>query len=161
MKFARRVQNVIRFAENGLLVVCLAAMVLVAAYQVIARNFFDSGLLWGDGFVRVLVLWVTMVGAMVASRTDEHIRMDVIARFLPEAKLVWVRRLGSLVTSIVCALFAYYSYQFVRFEFEDQVTAFAQVPAWICEAIMPFAAAIMSLRYLVFIVFPLPPAESQ
>ena len=52
----------LKFIEDGLLVVLLSSMILVAAYQVIARNFFDTGILWGDGMVRVLVLWVTFVG---------------------------------------------------------------------------------------------------
>ena len=52
-----------RLIENAILVSVLTSMVLVATYQVIARNFFDTGLLWGDALVRVLVLWVALVGA--------------------------------------------------------------------------------------------------
>ena len=51
-------------------------MVSVAAWQVLARNLFGGGILWGDSFVRALVLWVAFVGAMVASRSDNHINID-------------------------------------------------------------------------------------
>ena len=74
----------IRFIESGLLVLLLSSMILLAAYQVIARNFFDTGLLWGDALVRVLVLWVTFIGATIASRNDEHIRIDLLTRFTGE-----------------------------------------------------------------------------
>ena len=56
--------------ESGLLALILFLLIVLAAWQVVARNFFDGGLLWGDGFVRVAVLWVTLIGAMVASRKD-------------------------------------------------------------------------------------------
>ena len=37
-----------RLVESGFLVGMLAVMISLAAYQVIARNFFDTGILWGD-----------------------------------------------------------------------------------------------------------------
>ena len=60
----------------------LLGMIGMAAGQVLLRNFFDGGVYWGDSAVRVMVLWVTMLGAMVASRDDSHIRIDLVGRFL-------------------------------------------------------------------------------
>ncbi|MDC0213527.1 hypothetical protein OAL14_01835 [Gammaproteobacteria bacterium] len=48
--------------EEWLLVSLLFAMIAVATSQVVLRNVFDMGLLWGDGAVRVLLLWVAMFG---------------------------------------------------------------------------------------------------
>ena len=149
-----RFTRTLRFVESGLLVVLLAAMIGVAAFQVIARNLFDFGLLWGDGLVRVLVLWVTLLGAMVASRNDEHIRMDVVARLVDERWERRLRRLTSAFTVLICALFAYHSARFAWIDYQDGVTAFAGVPAWICEAIMPIGAAVIALRYLLHVVRP-------
>ncbi|MEZ5549476.1 MAG: TRAP transporter small permease [Pseudomonadales bacterium] len=142
----------LRFIESGLMVVLLCAMILVAAYQVIARNFFDSGVLWGDSMVRVLVLWVTFVGATIASRNDEHIRMDLLSRFIKPGFEEVLRRFRSLFTSIIAAVFAWYSLQFVLLDYEDGVIAFAGIPAWVCESVMPFGGALISLRYLLHTV---------
>ena len=79
-----RLSGALRFVENALLVALLSAMIALAAYQVVARNFFDTGILWGDALVRVLVLWVTFIGATIASRQDEHIRIDLLTRFIGE-----------------------------------------------------------------------------
>lgn len=149
-----RTTNALRLVENGLLALLLATMIGVAAYQVIARNLFDAGLLWGDGLVRVLVLWVTLLGGMVASRHDEHIRMDVVARFLDPRWNRVLRRVTSAFTMLICALFAYHSARFVWLDYEAGVTAFAGVPAWLCEAIMPIGAGVMGLRYLLHTVKP-------
>ena len=71
---ANKALILMRRLEEALLALLLTAMIGVAAVQVVLRNFFDSGLYWGDSAVRVIVLWVAMLGAMVASRHDERIR---------------------------------------------------------------------------------------
>jgi TRAP-type C4-dicarboxylate transport system permease small subunit len=144
----------LRFVESGLLVGMLAAMIFLAAYQVIARNFFDSGIVWGDSLVRVLVLWITLLGAMVASRNDTHIRMDLVSQFIDAPRRILMRRFGSAFTCVICAAFAWYSFEFVRSEFEYEEVAFGQVPAWLCEAIMPVGAGVMCLRYFLHVFKP-------
>lgn len=140
--------------EEALLALLLTSMIGVAAAQVVLRNFFDGGLFWGDSAVRVAVLWVAMLGAMVASRNDEHIRIDIAGRYLPRVIKKSVGRIVSLFTCIVLTLFAWYSFDFVRFEYEDATLAFGVVPAWICEAIMPVGAGIMALRYALLVIKP-------
>ena len=139
----------IRFVESGLLVLLLSSMILLAAYQVIARNFFDTGILWGDSLVRVLVLWVTFIGATIASRNDEHIRIDLLTRFTGERSSLWLDRFRSLFTAFIAGVFTWYSYEFVRLDYEDGIIAFASAPAWICELVMPIGAALICLRYLI------------
>ena len=139
----------IRFIESGLLVLLLSSMILLAAYQVIARNFFDTGLLWGDALVRVLVLWVTFIGATIASRNDEHIRIDLLTRFTGERSSIWLDRFRSLFTAFIAGVFAWYSYEFVRLDYEDGIIAFGAVPAWVCELVMPLGAGLICLRYLI------------
>lgn len=139
----------IRFIESGLLVLLLSSMILLAAYQVIARNFFDTGILWGDALVRVLVLWVTFIGATIASRNDEHIRIDLLTRFTGERSSVWLDRFRSLFTAFIAGVFAWYSFEFVRLDYEDGIIAFGAIPAWVCELIMPVGGALISMRYLI------------
>jgi len=138
----------LRWVESALLVVLLGTMVLLAAYQVIARNFFDTGILWGDALVRVLVLWVTFIGATIASRDDQHIRIDLLTRFFDDRSNAWLGRFRSLFTAAVAGLFAWYSAEFVALDYQDGIVAFSSVPAWICEAVMPVGGALISLRYL-------------
>jgi TRAP-type C4-dicarboxylate transport system permease small subunit len=146
--------SVLHRIEDGLLALLLGSMICVAAAQVVLRNFYDSGLFWGDSAVRVMVLWVAMLGAMVASRRDEHIRIDIASRFLSPQWLPYISRIVNLFTCVMLGLFAWYSFDFVRFEYEDQTIAFGQVPTWVCEAIMPFGAAVMALRYAIYVIVP-------
>lgn len=143
-----KLDQLLQKLESGLLVFLLASMMFLAVYQVVVRNLFDTGIVWADAYVRVTVFWVALVGALAASRTDEHIRIDFLSRLLNDVWRVWIERLMALITSFLCFVGAWYSFVFVRYEYIDAVIAFASVPAWICEAVMPVALALIGFRYL-------------
>ena len=132
--------------EDALLVLLLLGMISMAAGQVLLRNFFDGGVYWGDSAVRVMVLWVTMLGAMVASRDDSHIRIDLVGRFLKDLEKpllgASVERINYGFTCVVLGLFCWASGHFVYYEYLDGSIAFAKVPAWICEAVMPLGSGL-------------------
>ena len=142
-----RLINLVLRIEDALLAVLLTAMIGIAAGQVLLRNLLDDGFFWGDSAVRVAVLWIAMLGAMVASRRDEHIRIDIAGRYLPETLKKYVDRLVCLATCVLLMIFTWHSIDFVRYEYEDGTLAFAFVPAWLCEVIIPVGAGVMSLRY--------------
>lgn len=148
--------KLIRGLETGVLVLLLSSMLGLAAYQVLARNFFDGGILWGDAAVRVMVLWGALLGAMVAARADEHIRIDLLTRYASPGVALWMRRLTGAFTAVVCGLVAYYSGIFVIDERSYGEVAFAEVPAWICQAIIPVGMGLISLRYVGHTISPPP-----
>jgi TRAP-type C4-dicarboxylate transport system permease small subunit len=133
--------------EDGLLILALLAMIGMAVLQILLRVLFHTGVVWGDEFVRVLVLWLGLLGAVSASRADSHIRIDLASRYLPPRWQAWAGALMQLGTALVCALAAWYAGRFVVIEFEFQDRAFATVPAWVCELIIPVGFAAIALRY--------------
>ena len=144
-RLARAVHNV----ETALLVSLLLVMIGVAVYQVLVRNLFGTGIVWGDELVRVSVLWVTMIGAASAAATDSHIRIDIVSRFASEKMNRVAGRITSAFTALVCGLLGWYSVRFIHWDYLDNTIGFGAVPAWVCELIIPVAAGVMALRYLV------------
>jgi TRAP-type C4-dicarboxylate transport system permease small subunit len=134
--------------EDGILIALLLVMIFMAVLQIALRNLFDSGILWGDPLVRILVLWIGLMGAMIASRNNHHISIDVISRYLPDRIKQVATLLVCAFTCLVCAVMTWYSFGFVMMERADKITAFAAIPAWICESIIPMAFAVISARYL-------------
>ena len=130
------------------------SLLLIAALQILLRNLFDSGLLWGDDFIQSVVLWIGFVGAMYASRNGSHINIDVISRFLPASVSAIVYRLVYLLTAIICGFAAYFSAQFVQLEMQDSVMAFLNVPVWAVEIIIPIAFAVVGVRYVLLMFHP-------
>ena len=136
--------------EDGILIGLLLLMIFMAVLQIFLRNLFDTGIGWGDPLIRVLVLWIGLIGAMVASRNNHHISIDVISKFLPDQSKKVINLMTAIFTSLVCAVMAYYSFIFVMMERDDGLLAFANIPAWVCESIIPVSFAIISLRYILF-----------
>jgi TRAP-type C4-dicarboxylate transport system permease small subunit len=134
--------------EDGLLITALLAMIGMAVLQILLRVLFHTGIVWGDELVRVLVLWLGLLGAVSASRNDSHIRIDLVSRYLPDRFKAWAGGLMQLATALICAIAAWYGWRFVMMEYEYQGRAFAAVPSWVCELIIPLGFAVIALRYV-------------
>ncbi len=145
--FSKRTQIILHWVEDAVLVGLLLLMIGMSVTQIFLRNLFETGIVWSDVMVRILVLWVGLIGAMVASRQDNHITIDILDRYLPERGKVYANFVVKLFTALICMIAAYYSLLFVQMEFADGGMAFAQVPTWLCEAIIPFAFTVIALRY--------------
>ncbi|MBT4163128.1 MAG: TRAP transporter small permease subunit [Gammaproteobacteria bacterium] len=135
--------------EDGALVIALVSMLLMALLQIAMRNFFDSGFLWAESFLRILVLWVAMLGAMVATRERNHINIDILSKFLDPSVMRLLRVLTNLFAAGVCFVSVYYAVEFIQYEFQDGTIAFASMPVWICQSIIPIGFAVMGLRFLI------------
>ena len=133
--------------EDGALVMALVSMLVMALTQIVLRNLFDSGFLWAESFLRILVLWIAFLGAMVATRDRNHISIDLLSRLLPTAYFVPFQIVSLLVASLLCAVAAYHSAVFISYEYEDGTIAFAEVPVWLCQSIMPIGFGVMALRF--------------
>ena len=154
-RILRRLLRTAASVEDGILVLLLAAMIALAGTQILLRNLLETGLEWGDPLLRVTVLWLGLLGAMAATRDDNHISIDIVSRFLPPRAKTAGRLFTDLFTATVCGLLAYHSARFVLFEKEAGSIAFGFVPAWVCELIMPFGFGIIALRFCVSFVLRL------
>ena len=134
--------------EDGFLAVLLGVMVLLAPLQILLRNVFDHGITWADPLIRVLVLWVGLLGALAASRGDRHISIDALSRMLPLRSRFVVALLTSSFTAAVSGLIAWHSGRFVLDEREFGSVAFSGIPAWLFESIIPLAFGLIAVRYL-------------
>jgi TRAP-type C4-dicarboxylate transport system permease small subunit len=140
--------------EELLLALLLLVTILIPVIQIALRNIWGTGLLWGDSVVRFGVLWITLTGAMLASRAGQHIGIEVIHRYLSPTWKRNVDRVIYLFTTGVCFVAAYYCYQFILMEYEGGDLAFAGIPLWVVELIMPVAFAVIGLRYAIQAISP-------
>ncbi len=138
--------------EDAILVSILTAMLVLASVQILARNFFQAGILWGDILVRVMVLWVGLIGAMVAARRNQHISIDIVSRLLPQRMKKAVNAVLNLFAAVVCGIVAYSSLRLVRLEYLDGAVAFGAIPTWTLESIIPLSFGVMALRYFVLML---------
>ncbi len=138
--------------EDYILIGMLFTAIVLAILQIFLRNFFDSGVVWGDVLLRIIVLWIGMFGAMYASRNNEHLNIEIGLKYLSAKAKPYVQAIVFLFTALVCGIVAWYSVGFIIIEYQDGAFAFAKVPVWVAEVIIPIAFINISLRYLILTV---------
>ncbi len=144
-----RILKYLRWFESGLLVTLFLVMLLVACAQVVARNFFGTGFLWGDELVRTAVLWTTMLGALAAIGQGGHIRIDVMERLLPDKWSPVLNGAANLFASLICLVVAYFSWDFLVWEFEERNSGIGIIPSWILVSVIPCVAFAMGVRHAI------------
>lgn len=138
--------------ENGFLVALVTLALGLATTQIVLRNSGGTALVWADQALNILVLWIALAGALVASRERNHIAIDVLSHYASPAAQRWISALIYLTTSLVCSVAAYYGVGFVIEERQFPQQIIPHIPNWVCVAIIPVTLAAMALRYLLFFV---------
>ncbi|MGD2052723.1 MAG: TRAP transporter small permease [Gammaproteobacteria bacterium] len=149
-----RLIRAINRIEDWLLISMLAVMVILAVVQIFYRNIAGGGVAWIDPLLRLLVLWVALSGAVIASRTDNHIRIDFFAKYVSGRYYFYIKRIVHAYCMIICAVIAWHAANFVQMDYQYGTEAFAGVPAWITELIIPVAFTLMAFRYLLLFLSP-------
>lgn len=138
--------------EDSVLVTLLAVMVVLAATQIVLRNLFNAGLLWADPALRLLVLWVGMLGAVAATRDDRQITVDAVSRFLPPRLRNAARVLTDLFAVAVSGTLTWHAVRLVQDERAAGTTAFGGFPVWVGQLVLPLAFGVIAARYLLLAV---------
>ena len=154
---SNRIIRLIDKLEDGLLILILSIMIILAVYQIISRNLFSEGLVWIDPLLRMSVLWIGLAGAIVATRSDKHIRIDVFVKYLPRKIHPYVKRIVYLFAVFICVLIGWHAARFVYSEYEYSTMAFGNIPAWVTAIIIPISFFLIAFRYT--LLFISPPAE--
>jgi len=109
---------------------------------------------WIDPLLRTLVLWIGLAGAVVATRTDKHIKIDVLVKYLPVKLLPLIQRSVYFFTLLVCVLISWHATRFVMSEYEYGTIAFSGIPAWLTAIIIPVSFCLIAVRYGILILTP-------
>ena len=143
----KRFDNLISRLEQFLIAVLLSAMILTAFLQIILRNFFSTGIAWGDPLVRNLVIWIGFIGATLATKEGKHITIEIVSHWLPGRANRYVQSASHLFSAIVSGLLTWAALKFVRVEALMGGTAIFDLPVWVPQVIIPVAFGIMTLRF--------------
>ena len=143
----RRTSHFLGHLERWAIVAIVALLTTFSVLQIILRNFFSSGVVWGDDLLRHGVLWLSFLGAARATLENKHIRIDILPRLMPAR--------GKFVTDLICAFFSclvclillWASWNFVMGERFFADIAFAGIPYWWLELVFPFSFGLMALRF--------------
>lgn len=135
---------------DALLIITLLLMVGLIAGQVLLRNLISGGgIQWAEIAARHMVIWVAFFGAMLATRSRQHVAIDALTRFIPRLARNSVRIILDAFACVVALLLAKAAFDFVLAERAMGSILFAEVPTWTVQSIIPFGFAMISLEYAI------------
>lgn len=147
-----RLDRIGRAIENTTLVTLLSSMMVLAVGQIVLRQVFNTGIIWADELIKIIVLWLAMFGSVAAARDNRHIRIDALSHLLPDSAIRYLRIVVDLFAAAVCAVLALYAWRYLQLEIEYQDTLLLDTPAWILHLVIPAAFALISYRFVVGVI---------
>ncbi len=160
MKILARIDMTIARFEGWLLILFLSLMVSLTFLQVLLRSLFiyahvgwANDLMgtidWAEPFVRLLVLWVTFLGASLVTGENKHIKIDLFTQIIPAAWIPLLDVLLSLAGALVTALLFKASLFYVGTEMSFGGNLFLGIPTWVGQLILPLGFLLICFRFLV------------
>lgn len=148
---ARMAQGLGRI-EDMLLVVLLCALVVMAGLQIILRNAFGSGFTDMDGITRLMVLWLGLLGAVVAARRDKQISIDVLSTYLGSRTRHVLKLVVDLFSLAITAIVTAYAVDYIAIEYESGSAIVAGIKTWVAALIIPLSFGLISFHCLLFVI---------
>ena len=148
MRILKEINQFLKRIEETLLISLVILLVFLAFFQVLLRNVFSAGIIWADIFLRQLVLWIGLLGAVVVTSERRHLKIDVFSKLISDKKRPMLNLGIDSFSLFITILLTKASYVFVMSEKLGGSTLFLNVPAWVMESIIPIAFALMSFHFL-------------
>ncbi len=151
MKFFRFIDRIIDLIETWFIISSVILMLFFSFLQVILRNLFSTGIPGTDELLRHMVFWTGLAGASLLTKEGRHIKIDALAKALPEP----LEGLRVLITNLLSAgisiMLFKTSLTFLGIErdFGESATLFIfRIPVWILQIVIPLTFLMMSFRFL-------------
>lgn len=152
IKTHNKAVSIVHSIENWILVLITVAIILFSGLQIILRNVFESGIAWVPPLLGTLVIWVGLLGALIATRNNAHIKINVLTTYLSDRFKPFAFTVSHLFSAIILFVFFYYSIEFVKLDIDTGTKAFANVPVWVAQIVLPVTCCLMAIRYTVYTV---------
>jgi C4-dicarboxylate transporter DctQ subunit len=139
---------VVNGVEVSILVFCMAALSILLIANVFARTFYQS-IYFAEEISKFLVMLTTFTGVSYGVRKARHIRMGAFLDAMPAKMEKVFIIIISLVSAIVMAIMAWFSYQYlVNAMTMGHMTPALRVPKWTFYVIIPLGFGMACIQYI-------------
>jgi tripartite ATP-independent transporter DctM subunit len=135
-------------AENAVLAVALAAMMLLPLIEALLRRTLQTGISGQTAMVQHLTLIVGMVGGAIAAREHRLLSLGTVELLARGALRTPARVLSGGVATAVTVLLGVAAARFVASERAAAGTLAYGLPLWIVQAVLPLGFAVIGWRLI-------------
>jgi TRAP-type C4-dicarboxylate transport system permease small subunit len=141
------IDRAVLLVEDFVSAASLAAIVLLVIGQVFFRYVLESGLIWMDEVVTILMVAMVMFGCGAATRRLLHTELLVFVDMMPGRVRRVVRASTSLIGLAFLLLFFYSAAEYTLGS-QGMVTTVLRIPIQYVYALLPVGAALTLYEYL-------------
>lgn len=124
--------------------IAFGVMLVAIALQVIFRYVLNDPLAGSEEIGRLAFVWVTFIGAAVASRDNMHVRIDYLAKRLNPRAEHMCRMLAHVAAACFGAVMVWVGYPLAVFSW-DYESASLQFPMTLFHASLPIAGVLIMI----------------
>ena len=158
MNILKHIDRALGRFEGWLIVLFLWVMILISFLQIILRTLYTHAHIqwanyilgqvdWAEPCARLLVLWLTFLGASLVTGENKHIKIDLMSAILPQRWLPYRELVLSLACVIISALLFKASLDYVRVEMSFGGHLFLKLPTWVGQLIIPAGFLLILFRF--------------
>ena len=135
-------------AFAGALIVLYVALTIGA--NVMGRYVFESPLKWALPTTEYSLLYLTFLAAPVVLRREGHVRMSAITERLGNTGRLWFYVIGSFISSAVCGVMAWKSFEKTVEEFQSGAILLSgiEVQRALVTWVIPYGFILLGLQFL-------------
>ena len=133
--------------ENAVAITVLAVMAVLPLVEIVGRVVVGRGISGSIVIVQNLTLWITLIGAALAARSERLLALSTL-RLLPDRARRPVKIFTSAAAVAVGATLVYAGLDFVQIEREFGDIVAWNIPIWIVLAILPAGFAAITGRLI-------------
>ena len=139
-----------KLGHGASLAVALSVTAAIGGAVYVYTESFPEGFVFAQKLALVMMLWVALLGASMATYERAHLALELGEKLWPTAVLRYVKGLAHAITSAFCACLAILSYQLVVANAHEgaYIEANTWLPRWAAFVIMPYVFAAMAVRML-------------
>ncbi len=156
----------IQLVNAAVVALSLFLMFAVVFGVIVARFVFATPVFWGEELARYIMIYMALLGAAVALRSDQHPRLTLFAGMLPRAAQRVLARIIDVLLIVTIVVLFWHGLDIAREEGIMRTPALRIYYFWVFLAV-PIGAAVMLLQLIARPFLPaifsvtddLPPAD--
>jgi C4-dicarboxylate transporter DctQ subunit len=151
MKIFHIIDTIIGLINEFIASFGIAAGVLLAFINVIARFVFLKGIDWAFELTNYLFIWSAFFGVSYCFRKECHIRVTILLDLLPAKYAKLTSLIAHLITLAYLITIAYFGYLFIfdpdfGLKTSGEISVDLNIPMWIPYLVLPIAFATATYR---------------
>jgi C4-dicarboxylate transporter DctM subunit len=135
-------------AENILAYLTIILLALIPVIDIVmTKVFHTTGIRAASGYIKHLVLWVTIICGMITTRENKHLSLSIGINLIKEPYRSIIRQATSFISVAVSCLLTLCSLTFTFLTYEPGVSI-GIVPIWLVFMILPLGFLINTIHFI-------------